>query len=269
MRLWYLFMACLCAGPVRSQVFMRPFDNAAALALGSATVAYPGVASGLANDALPATGERLGVLAGSAVPYGLGGWLTGQVQAFGRIDASSGLGLDLAYSGLEQYGEQRFRLLYARRLGRIFYLGGSAELLRVNAAEYGSGQAVTFGLSMLAQALPKLWIGARIFNPQEQKLAGVPLPGVLRLGACWKPSVIFLLLAETEKDLDKPAQVKAGAEYRPAGPLVLRLGVRSTPARMGFGAGLVLKNGLTLDVGSDWHPVLGFTPAAMVAWRKS
>jgi hypothetical protein len=38
---------------------------------------------------------------------------------------------------------------------------------------------------------------------------------------------------------------------------------------MGFGAGLVLKNGLTLDVGSDWHPVLGFTPAAMVAWRKS
>ena len=65
---------CLClallwlSDAISAQVFMRPVDNAAALALGGAVIAYPGTGAGLSNDALPGFGEKFGVLLGSALP---------------------------------------------------------------------------------------------------------------------------------------------------------------------------------------------------------
>jgi len=252
-----------------AQVFMRPFDNAASISLGGAAVAYPGMGAGLTNEALPAFGEKAGVYLGSAIPYSIGGWQTAQFQGFVKIGANDGLGLDVAHSGVEAYQEQRFRLMYGRRLGANFYLGGSADVMRVSAQEYGSANGFTFGIGMLARALPNLWIGARIQNPFQQKVGDYDTASSLRIGASWKTSDILVLLAETEKTLERPVQAKAGIEYRPVEMLAVRAGVRAGgTARIGFGAGLRLKNGLSLDVGSEWHPSLGITPAAMIVWRK-
>ena len=74
---------------------------------------------------------------------------------------------------------------------------------------------------------------------------------------------------ETEKDLDRPTQVKMGVEYRPMSALAIRAGTRAGKvARMSFGVGLRLKHGISIDVGSEWHPTLGVTPAASVLWHK-
>jgi hypothetical protein len=253
-----------------AQVFMRPFDNAAVLAMGGAGVALPGLSTGLNNDAqagLPDLG--VGVWAGSAVPYGLSGWQTAQIQALIGVGKSSGLGLDLLHSGTASYGEQRFRLVYGRRLGEKLFLGGSADVMRVTAQEYGSVTAATFSLSILAQALPKIWLGAKLQNPFQQKIGDDIPVSFFRVGGVWKPSELFLLSFETEKDLERAAQIKAGFEYRPHRLLAVRAGMRTgSVARVGFGAGLRLKSGLSLDVGSEWHPSLGLTPAAMISWRK-
>ena len=246
---------------------MRPFDQAAALTLGGAVVAYPGPGAGLANDAAPGFGEKFGLFLGSALPYGIGGWQTARVQGFCRLSPNDGIGVDFAHSAIEAYGEQRFRLLYGRRLGKKILIGGSADVLRVSAREYGSATAATFGLSVLANPLPNVWLGARVQNPLQTKLNGEVLPTVLRIGAGWQASGSLILLAETEKDLDRPVQVKAGIEYHPVQLLTLRMGIRTEPARLGFGAGLRLKNGLGFDTGAEWHPTLGFTPAAMLVWR--
>lgn len=254
---------------MQAQVFMRPFDNAAALALGGATVAYPGTAIGLTNDALPGFGEKAGVYLSSALPYGIGDWQTARFQGFARLSARDGMGLEFMHSGIEAYGEQRARLLYGRQLGPKLFLGGSADMLRVTAQEYGSATAFTFGLSVLANPLPKVWIGARLQNPLQLKLSEEVVPAVLHIGLAWAASSSLTLLAETEKDLDRPVQVKAGLEYRPVSVLVLRAGFRSAPARVGFGAGIRLKNGLSFDTGAEWHPTLGITPAATVVWRKT
>lgn len=266
----YLFLVLFwLPETVSAQVFMRPVDNAAALAVGGAAIAHPGTSAGLYNDALPALGEnKAGVFAGSALPFGIGGWQTAHFQGFLRVSANDGFGLEFQHSGVEAYGEQRFRLQYGRRLGEKLLLGGSADLLRVSAAEYGNATALTFGLSVLANPLPGVWIGARIQNPLQLELAGEALPSVLRIGAAWKASDTFTLLAETEKDVDRRVQVKGGFEYRPVSKLVVRLGVRTEPARLGFGAGLRLTNSLNFDTGAEWHPTLGFTPAAMLVWRK-
>jgi hypothetical protein len=252
-----------------AQVFMRVFDNAAALSLGGATVASPGLSAGLANEALPGFGEKRGVYLGSAIPYSISGWQTAQFQGFTKLGMYDGLGLDIAHSGVEAYQEQQFRLLYGRRLGQRFYLGGSAAFMRVSAQEYGSANGVTFGIGLLANVLPGFWLGARVQNPFQQKVGDYTAASSIRIGAAWQASAIFTLLSEVEKSLDRSAQIKAGIEYRPVEVLVVRTGVRTGgAARIGFGLGVRLKNGLALDVGSEWHPSLGITPAAMLVWRK-
>jgi hypothetical protein len=271
MRSIVLLCLSLCAYTAHSQVFMRPFDNAAVLAMGGAGIALPDLASGLNNDAqagMLKSGSP-GFWAGSAIPYGLSGWQTAHIQGVIGLTKGSGLGLDMLHSATSAYAEQRFRLAYGRQLGEKIFLGGSADVLRVSAQEYGSVTAATFSLSLLAQALPKVWLGAKLQNPFQQKIGDdIPI-SLFRLGAVWKPTELFLFTFETEKDLERPAQIKGGFEYRPHSLLSVRAGMRTgTAARIGFGVGLRLKNGLALDVGSEWHPSLGITPAAMVSWRK-
>jgi hypothetical protein len=258
----------LCASFLQAQVFMRNFENAASLSLGSATLAYPDLSIGTTNEAQLGLPHKLGFLASTAIPYGIGDWQSVLVQGYANIGSNSGVGIDINHGGTEDYLEQRARLQYGRRLGQKFYLGASLDALRVSQQEYGSSNTATFSIGMMAQALPKVWIAARVSNPLQQKLSDEILPTTLRIGACWQASNLFLLLLETEKIIDRPVQLKAGAEYRPTPLVAIRIGTRNNPARIGFGAGLRLKNGLRIDLGSEWHPVLGITPSAAIAWSK-
>lgn len=247
---------------------MRPFENAASLSLGSATVAYPDLSIGTTNEAQLGLPHQLGFLASSAIPYGISDWQSVQIQGFTNIGSNSGIGIDISHGGTEAYTEQRARLQYGRRLGQKFFLGASLDALRVAQQEYGSANTATFGIGVFAQALPKVWIGARVTNPLQQKLSDEILPTTLKIGASWQASKLFLLLFETEKIIDRAVQIKGGAEYRPVDLVVIRVGTRTNPARISFGAGLRLKNGLKLDVSSEWHPILGVTPAAAISWSK-
>ncbi len=269
MRFLAFFASLLFANTLQAQVFMRPFENAAAMGMGGATIANPSLSAGLANEAQLGLGERLGVWAGSALPYGVEGWNSGHFQGIVGVGKFAGAGLGIEHSGTDLYTEQRFRLAYGRRLTEAFYLGGSADVLRASAQEYGSNTMATFGLSLLAQALPDVWVGAKIQNPFQQKIGEDLVPTVLRIGASWKPSEILLMAFEMEKDVERRAMIKAGMEYRPVPALVIRAGMRSNAlARLGFGAGLRLKNNLAFDIASEWHPSLGLTPSAMISWRK-
>lgn len=262
--LWIAVLpVCLSA-----QVFMRPVDHAASLALGGASVAYPGLEIGLGNDAMAGMRGQSGALAGSAIPYGISGWSTATLQGFLPIGASNGVGAEINISGIPTYREQRYRLLYGRRLAEKVWLGGSVHVLRVAAPEYGNASTATFSLGVLANPVSSVWLGAMVQNPFQQEMAGTVLPAVLRLGAAWCVSATLTMLAEVEKDLDYPSQVKAGVEYRPARPLVLRMGVRTGPGRVCFGAGLRIQRNLEIGTAAEWHPDLGLTPAAMLVWRK-
>lgn len=266
----YIFTALLCgmAQVLLGQVFMRPVDNAGAMGVGGATVAYPGADLGLGNEALAAWSGKANVLASSALPFGIGGWNTARLQARARLNRVSGLSFDVAHSGIESYGEQSLGIGYGRKLTEKVYLGIGASVFRVSALEYGNLGAATASVGLLVRALPKLWLGARVQNPVQQKAAEWSLPTFLRIGAAWKPTSIFVLMAEMEKDLDRPSQIKVGMEYRPVEQLVLRCGTRNGRiGRASFGAGLALKSGLGLDVAAEWHPSLGITPSGMISYK--
>jgi hypothetical protein len=248
---------------------MRPFDNAAASAAGGATIALPTLTQGIGNEAQLGLGQSLGFWAGSAIPYGITGWQTGHFQGLVSVGANNGFGLDITHSATNDYAEQRFKLMYGRRLGEKILLGASGDVLRASAGEYGSVTSATFGLSALAQPLPEVWLGAKIQNPFQQKIGDDLIPTVLRMGAAWQPSSLLIISTEFQKDLERAAQARFGFEYRPVERFALRAGVRTGEGtRIGFGTGLRLKNGIALDVGSEWHPNLGMTPSAMVSWIK-
>lgn len=269
MRRSLLFLWLLCFSALsEAQVFMRGFDQASAMALGGAVVAYPGLGAGLNNDAQAGLGEKTALFLGASLPYSIGGWQAAHFQGLIGIGSNDGFGLDITHSAIESYGEQQVRLVYGRRLGEKLLLGGSANLHRVTAQEYGSATGLSFGLSLLAEPLPGLWLGARVQNPLQLEMEGTALPALLRIGAAWQAATTLVLLAETEKDLDRPAQIKAGIEYHPVEMLALRIGMRTEPARLGFGAGIQLKNGLEFNSGAEWHPTLGMTPSAMLVWRR-
>ncbi|MEY3194093.1 MAG: hypothetical protein RIQ78_189 [Bacteroidota bacterium] len=269
MRLLFLFNVWVVSATLNAQVFMRPFDNAASMGMGGATIAMSDFSTGLSNDGQLGLEVNTRVMAGSAIPYTLTGWQTGYVQGVLGLGKSSGVGVGVFYNGTDLYAEQRFQGSYGRRLGEKFYLGGALDVLRNSAREYGSSTAVTMGISLLAQVLPQVWMGMKIQNPFQQSIGTDPIPTIFRVGASWKPTEIFLLAFETEKDLDRPTQVKMGVEYRPTSMLAIRAGTRAGKlARMSFGIGMRLKHGISIDVGSEWHPILGITPAAGVSWQQ-
>lgn len=247
---------------------MRPFDNAVALALGGAVSAYAWPGAGTGNEAVAGLAPRTFVGAGSVLPYGLSDWQVAQAYGLFRLNGNSGVGFELAHSGVEAYGEQRFRGVYGRKMAQNWSLGASLDLLHVSAQEYGSATGITFSIGFLAQVMPSVWLASRVQNPLQQGLAGVPLPTVLTLGGAWKPGTVFALLAEVEKEMERTGQVKCGLEYRPANNMVFRVGVRSRPARFSVGAGMRMNNGVTLDAATEWHPILGLTPALTVGWGK-
>jgi hypothetical protein len=64
-------------------------------------------------------------------------------------------------------------------------------------------------------------------------------------------------------------RVKSGLEYRLAEPLHLRLGVASNPVSYSFGIGIELPGNIKIDIASNYHQLLGFTPAFTLMYQRS
>ncbi len=267
--LWSCVVVLWSDSSVQAQVFMRAPLIAPALGAGGATVAYPGLGVGLGQEAVLGLGEASGMWASATLPYGLSGWRAARVQVAVRTSVRDGLGIDVAYSGIEAYGEQHVRLLYGRRLSRSLFIGGGADVLRVSAFEYGQATALTFSLSALTNPIPGVWVGAQVYNPIQAEIAGGPVPAVLRLGTAWRASDTFTALAEIEKDLERPAQTKMGMAYHPLAALTLHMGIRSEPLRVALGVDVRLGRELALATAAEWHTALGITPALALVWRRA
>ncbi len=237
--------------------------------MGNAAVAYPEADAGGEQASVLGLVQGAGVWIGASLPYGLSGWQAVRIQAFARTSQRDGIGIDMAHSGIASYSEQRFRLLYGRRIGHTLWIGGGADILRISALEYGQAATLTFGVSALANPLPTIWVGAHIYNPVQAEITGAPIPAILRLGAAWRPSDTFIALAEVEKDLERPPVTKIGAAYRPLSGLTVHMGIHGEPLRFTGGVAMHLNNVLAIAMAAEWHPVLGITPTMTLIWRKS
>ena len=262
-----IFTFALLAGAgADAQVFMRPSDNAALSGMGGVGVSVPVADHGVYNDALLGLARGVRLLASSAMPYGIAGWTNSHAQLIAGLSPSSASTIRLWHNAAGGYSEQRLSIGYGRKLSEKILLGLSADGLRRAAETYQPNHLISCTAGVITHILPQLWLGCTLQNPFPQRSAGLLLPSVFRTGATWRAGNSLLISAETEKTAGKPASVKTGMEYRPQPRFALRAGVRTGGgARLSVGTGFTMKNGLTLDVATEWRADLGITPAFMIS----
>ena len=190
------------------------------------------------------------------------------LSAGAALPTNSGtFGLSINYFGFEDYNEQRAGLAYGRKLSNKLAMGAQLLVLNTRIPEYGNKTNLTFEAGLLAQLLPQLHLGFHVYSPARIQLVEDEfLPSVFRLGLNYLPSEKLKILAEVEKDIDYPVRSKLGLEYAIVDALKMRVGAATQPVTLSFGLGYQLDNGLSLDIASSYHEVLGFTPAAGVTY---
>lgn len=180
------------------------------------------------------------------------------------------LALSFNHFGYSAYSESKIGLAFARRFGKYIAFGLQLDYNMARLAEsYGNRNFLTFEAGMLANITPQLAIGVHIYNPISAKLSEYNderAPVIFRIGAAYEISGKFLLTAETEKNIETDASVKAGVEYKLISQLHLRAGISTNPASNSFGVGIFTGH-FTIDVSTSYHQVLGFSPQASLSYK--
>jgi hypothetical protein len=101
--------------------------------------------------------------------------------------------------------------------------------------------ALEFGGKM--QFSKHLFVAAHIYNLNQAKIADFQderLPTIMKAGLGFVPIEKLILNIEAIKDIDYPANMRCGAEYKPIPKLALRSGLSVNPLIYSYGLGLEL-----------------------------
>lgn len=170
------------------------------------------------------------------------------------------------------YNETRVGAGYGYRFGQIS-LGGRVDVLQVSMEGLGSRRVLLGTLGGQIEIVPqRLSFGASLYNLSQTRLASYQderVPTVLKAGLAYRPSGQVLLLVETEKDVERDANFKAGLEYRPVPVLAARLGLASLTEQASAGIGVVA-GAFQIDYAAAFQQAIGFSQHLSVsrAWGR-
>lgn len=179
------------------------------------------------------------------------------------------LGAEVQRFGGALYSETRLGAAYGYRLG-VVNIGGRLDVLQVSFQDLGSRRAIVGSLGGQVEVVPeRLTFGVYLYNLNQAKLANYQderVPTVLRAGLAYRPSKQVLLLAETEKDVERAASLKVGLEYLPLPAVAIRAGYASLSQQTTGGVGVRAGN-FQVDYAAGWHGVLGLSQFLSLNWQ--
>ena len=179
-------------------------------------------------------------------------------------------GLQLGYFGFRDYNEQKIGLAYARKLGKNLAIGAQFDYLNTRITESGSQSLVTFELGALMRISDQLRAGVHLFSPARiAVLEDEFLPTRISAGIGYQPASESLLAVELEQQLDGFFRVKGGIDYQIIDILSLRIGGATNPALGSFGLGLDIQEKIRIDFATQYHLILGWTPAIGLSYSAS
>ncbi|WP_035564204.1 hypothetical protein [Hymenobacter sp. IS2118] len=163
--------------------------------------------------------------------------------------------------GGQLYNETRVGAGYGYRFGQIS-LGGRVDMLQVSIEGLGSRRVLLGTLGGQIEVIPRrLSFGASLYNLNQAQLASYQderVPTVLKAGLAYRPTAQVLLVVETEKDVERVANFKAGLEYRPVPALAARIGLATATEQASAGIG-VLAGAFQIDYAAAFQQSLGFS----------
>lgn len=159
------------------------------------------------------------------------------------------------------YNETRLAAGYGYRLGLVA-IGARLEALQVSFEGLGSRRVLLASLGGQVEILPqKLTFGAYLYNLNQARLADYldeRVPTVLKAGLAYRPAPAVLLCVETEKDVERAANFKAGLDYAPTPVVAARLGFATLTEQTTAGLGLHFGR-YTFDYAAAWQTALGLS----------
>jgi hypothetical protein len=171
--------------------------------------------------------------------------------------------------GYDLFSSNKLGIGYSRKFGKIFSLGTQINIHWLHLGDiYGDKFTASGSVSLLIKPLKNWTIATHVYN-----LTATPLSmdnrdrinTIFRLGSSYLIADKLLISIEGEASLQYNPCLKAGIEYKPIQLLAIRAGINSYPLSPAFGFGIYYKN-LWFDFAGKWHPVLGFSPIASLAY---
>jgi len=189
--------------------------------------------------------------------------------AYAHPVKSGAFALSFTNFGYSQYGESKVGLAYGLKFSDR--ITGGVQINYHNTRignNYGSASVLSTEMGLQAKLTSKLELGLHLFNPTQAKLNDFNderMPTIMRLGMAYTFSNKVFITLEAEKDVDFPANFKAGIEYKANDKIYLRGGIGASPTAATFGVGVYHK-GLKFDLASSYHQVLGFIPEVSLTY---
>lgn len=170
-------------------------------------------------------------------------------------------GISIEQFGLSKFSEQQIGLSYARKLSNKFSIGAQFDYLRLRIPDYGAAGFFNFEIGFILKIFPTLDLGGHLYNPLPTKLTDLDTrTGSFTMGLAYRPSDKTTIMAEIEKDISLPPNIKAGLEYQPVKALTIRAGYNTQPTQFTFGIGIQIAKNFAIDAGSAYSVVLGPSP---------
>jgi len=179
------------------------------------------------------------------------------------------LGFTISSYGLDEYQEQKFSLLYARKLSQKISVSLNFDYNNLRIEQFGSQGFISFGIGIAGDLGNGFNYGVYIFNPEKIEVAEAnEVPGFLELGIQKEFSKSLILFGEISKVIDEEANLSIGFSYNPIEILSIRLGFNTTPGAFSFGISYKALTNLSIEGGSQYDPILGLTPGISLKYNR-
>jgi hypothetical protein len=183
----------------------------------------------------------------------------------------AGLGLNMYYSGGEEFNEAQAGLAYGMLLSGNVSIGTQINFNQIRVRGYGSASTINFELGALFTLSNKVRMGLHVYNPVGGKFGKnktEKLASIYKAGVGYEASEQFFVSAEIAKEENLPVNVNVAMQYNFNKHFLARGGVSSAIANYFLGVG-ILRNAMRLDFISSYHQQLGFSPSLMMLYNFS
>ena len=170
--------------------------------------------------------------------YGIDG-LNRAYMGYGQKISTWALAGTFSMFGDSFFNESRLSVGFGNQLG-IAGLGVRLNYHQIVAEGYETQSAWSIDFGGIAQLSPSFLIGAEIQNLNQAMYSNSEyseVPVRFKCGVNILPVQNFNLLAEIEKELNLPVNMKLGVQYEIVKSFMIRTGINSNPAKMFFGMG--------------------------------
>jgi hypothetical protein len=174
----------------------------------------------------------------------------------------------LKFDGSTLFRNDMFGVAYGLRLSDKISVGTSMRLQQLRIQNYGSQLQLFSDIGLYLDMSEKLKIGLSVLGlGSHQDLDKIIVfPTILKSGISYQPSPKLMLLGEFEKALLQPLSFKGGIEYKTNESFLLRVGMNSRQKSLSTGIGYVLKTKLSIELGTNWQQLFGWSPHAGIVY---